>query len=163
MPAATEFTVKLRKGLKWSDGKPFGSDDIGFFVNDIVANKELLPNAVDWMVSGGEPGKFEKIDDKTFKITFKEPYGVFPQRLASVYGVQIDMMAKHYCSQFHPAYNKDGIDGAGQGGGRHRTGPSSSSRSAPSIPRPMSAGRILIVRPWSRGSSRIPMSAALRW
>ncbi len=42
---ATEFTVKLRKGLKWSDGKPFGSDDIGFFVNDIVGNKELLPNA----------------------------------------------------------------------------------------------------------------------
>ena len=108
-PAATEFTVKLRKGLKWSDGKPFGSDDIGFFVNDIVANKELLPNSIDWMVSGGEPGKFEKIDDNTFKITFKEPYGVFPQRLASVYGVQMTMMAKHYCSQFHPAYNKDGI------------------------------------------------------
>lgn len=106
---ATEFTVKLRKGLKWSDGKPFGSDDIGFFVNDIVGNKELLPNSIDWMVSGGEPGKFEKIDDTTFKITFKEPYGVFPQRLASVYGVQLTMMAKHYCSQFHPAYNKDGI------------------------------------------------------
>ena len=59
------------------------------------------------MVSGGEPGKFEKIDDTTFKFTFKEPYGVFPQRLASVYGVQITMMAKHYCSQFHPTYNKD--------------------------------------------------------
>ncbi len=108
--AATEFTVKLRKGLKWSDGKPFGSDDIGFFVNDIVGNKELLPNAVDWMVSGGEVGKFEKVDDQTFKITFKEPYGVFPQRLASVYGVQMTMMAKHYCSQFHPAFNKDGIE-----------------------------------------------------
>ena len=66
-PAATEFTVKLRKGLKWSDGKPFGSDDIGFFVNDIVANKELLPNSIDWMVSGGEPGKFEKIDDNSFQ------------------------------------------------------------------------------------------------
>ena len=100
--AATEFTVKLRKGLKWSDGKPFGSDDIGFFINDIVGNKELLPNSIDWMVSGGEPGKFEKIDDSTFKITFKDPYGVFPQRLASVYGVQMAMMAKHYCSQFHP-------------------------------------------------------------
>ena len=29
----------------------------------------------------------------------------------AVYGVQIDMMAKHYCSQFMPAYNKDKLDG----------------------------------------------------
>jgi len=115
--AATEFTVKLRKGLKWSDGKPFGSDDIGFFINDVVGNKELLPNPVDWVVSGGEVGKFEKIDDTNFKITFKEPYGVFPQRLASVYGVQISMMAKHYCSQFHPTYNKDGIEALAKEGG----------------------------------------------
>lgn len=109
-PDAKEYTVKLRAGLKWSDGKPFTSDDIGFFINDIAGNKELLASGVDWLMSGGEPGKFEKIDDTTFKITFKEPYGVFPQKLASVYGVQIAMMAKHYCSQFHPTYNKDGLD-----------------------------------------------------
>jgi peptide/nickel transport system substrate-binding protein len=107
---AKEYTIKLRDGLKWSDGKPFTSDDIGFFVNDIAGNKELLANGVDWLMSGGEAGKFEKIDDTTFKITFKEPYGVFPQKLASVYGVQMTMMAKHYCSQFQPTYNKDGID-----------------------------------------------------
>ncbi|MFZ5674730.1 MAG: ABC transporter substrate-binding protein [Pseudomonadota bacterium] len=107
---AKEYTIKLRDGLKWSDGKPFTSDDIGFFINDIAGNKELLANGVDWLMSGGEPGKFEKIDDTTFKITFKEPYGVFPQKLASVYGVQMTMMAKHYCSQFQPTYNKDGLD-----------------------------------------------------
>jgi len=107
---AKEYTIKLRDGLKWSDGKPFTSDDIGFFINDIAGNKELLANGVDWMMSGGELGKFEKIDDTTFKITFKEPYGVFPQKLASVYGVQMTMMAKHYCSQFQPTYNKDGLD-----------------------------------------------------
>lgn len=107
---AKEYTIKLRTGLKWSDGKPFTSDDIGFFINDVAGNKELLPNGIDWLMSGGEPGKFEKIDDTTFKITFKEPYGVFPQKLASVYGVQMTMMAKHYCSQFEPAYNKDKLD-----------------------------------------------------
>jgi peptide/nickel transport system substrate-binding protein len=107
---ATVFTIKLRKGLKWSDGKPFGSDDIGFFINDIAGNKELLPNAVDWVVAGGELAKFAKVDDTTFTLTFKEPYGLFPQKLASVYGVQMAMMAKHYCSQFHPTYNKAGLD-----------------------------------------------------
>ena len=109
-PDGKVFTVKLREGLKWSDGKPFTSDDIGFFVNDIAGNKELLANGVDWLMSGGEAGKFAKVDDTTFTITFKEPYGMFMQRLASVYGVQIVMMAKHYCSQFMPTYNKDGIN-----------------------------------------------------
>ena len=117
--AATEFTVKLRKGLKWSDGKPFGSDDIGFFINDIVGNKELLPNAVDWMVSGGEPGKFEKIDDTTFKITFKEPYGVFPQRLASVYGVQMTHDGQALLLAVPSRLQQGWHRGAGQGGGRH--------------------------------------------
>ncbi len=106
---ATVFTIKLREGLKWSDGKPFGADDLGFFINDIAGNKELLPNGIDWVMSGGELPKFAKVDDTTFTLTFKEPYGLFPQRLASVYGVQAVMMAKHYCSQFMPAYNKDGV------------------------------------------------------
>ncbi len=44
---------------------------------------------------------------------------MFPQRLASVYGVQISMMAKHYCSQFHPDLQQGRHRGADQGGGCH--------------------------------------------
>ena len=58
----------------------------------------------------GKLGEFTKVDDQTFKIKFAGPYGLFLQRLASVYGVQIDMMAKHYCSQFMPQYNKTNLD-----------------------------------------------------
>ena len=76
-PDGKDFTVKLRKGLKWSDGKPFTSDDIGFFVNDIAATRSCSPTRVDWLMSGGEAGKFAKVDDTTFTITFKEPYGMF--------------------------------------------------------------------------------------
>ena len=106
---STVFTVKLRDGLKWSDGEPFTSDDLGFFVEDIAGNAELLPNGISWMMSGGELPAFEKVDDSTFTLTFKEPYGLFPQRLASGYGVQAVMMAKHYCSQFMPTYNEAGL------------------------------------------------------
>jgi peptide/nickel transport system substrate-binding protein len=107
---ATEFTFKLRNGLKWSDGKPFTSDDVGFFINDIARNKELFPTPPDWLTADDHVGEFTRVDDQTFKIKFASPYGLFPQRLASVYGVQIDMMAKHYCSQFLPQYNKANLD-----------------------------------------------------
>ena len=107
---ATEFTFKLRKGLKWSDGQPFTSDDVGFFVNDIARNKDLFPSPPDWLTVDDQVGEFTKIDDQSFKIKFASPYGLFLQRLASVYGVQIDMMAKHYCSQFMPQYNKTNLD-----------------------------------------------------
>jgi peptide/nickel transport system substrate-binding protein len=108
---ATEFTFKLRKGLRWSDGEPFTADDVGFFVNDIARNKELFPSPPDWLTVDGKVGEFTKIDEQTFKIRFAAPYGIFLQRLASVYGVQIDMMAKHYCAQFMPQYNAAGLDG----------------------------------------------------
>jgi peptide/nickel transport system substrate-binding protein len=109
-PDATEFTFTLRKGLKWSDGKPFTSDDIGFFVNDIARSKELFPSPPDWLTVDDKVGEFTKVDDRTFKIKFASPYGLFLQRLASNYGVQIDMMAKHYCSQFMPQYNTTNLD-----------------------------------------------------
>ena len=45
--AATEFTIYLRKGLKWSDGTPVTADDILFWWEDVALNKELSPIAAE--------------------------------------------------------------------------------------------------------------------
>ncbi len=38
----SEYTFKLRRGMRWSDGEPFNADDILFAMNDIVANKQFF-------------------------------------------------------------------------------------------------------------------------
>ena len=37
------WTVRLRKGARWSDGSPFTADDIVFWHKDVILNKDLTP------------------------------------------------------------------------------------------------------------------------
>jgi len=102
----SEITFTLRKGHKWSDGKPFTSDDVVFFINDILKNKELYPKVPSEWNIGGKPVEVEKIDDVTFKFIFAKP---FPGYLYSFWasGYNYPFAPKHYLKQFHPKYNPD--------------------------------------------------------
>jgi peptide/nickel transport system substrate-binding protein len=107
---ATEYTFHMRKGMKWSDGEPFTADDILFYLEDVISNKDLFPGGIgaDWIPSGYGPGlKFEKIDDYTLKLSFDKPYGTLPYNLAAWGGRQFVMYPKHYLQQFHAKYNPD--------------------------------------------------------
>src|SRR5215470_5574184 len=46
------WTIKLREGSRWSDGAPFGADDILFWYNDVLLNKELTPTLPGWIRNG---------------------------------------------------------------------------------------------------------------
>ena len=101
----SEFTFKLREGMRWSDGHPLTADDIMFYVEDLLQNEEFYPNAPARYVVGGEPMTAEKIDDYTVTLKFAAPYGTFLTELATPLAQEPVLWAKHYCSQFHPAYN----------------------------------------------------------
>ncbi len=103
-PDAKEYTITLRKGIKWSDGKPLTTDDILFWYQDIVLNNELSPNPPAWFKTGADLGKITKVDESTFKVTFAQPYGLFEQLLAHVDTRTILCFPKHFASQFHAKY-----------------------------------------------------------
>jgi peptide/nickel transport system substrate-binding protein len=106
----TEFTFYLREGMKWSDGEPFTAHDIVFWYEAKVANTEISPSPITWMVSGGELGVVEAVDDYTVKFSFAAPNGLFIQRMASVDGREVTRYPQHFFEQFHKEYNPDGID-----------------------------------------------------
>ena len=106
----TEFTFQLREGMKWSDGAPFTANDILFWYEAHIMNDEATPGDPSWLVTGGETGVVEALDDYTVKFTFVEPNGLFLQRLATPDGRQVVNYARHFAEQFHPDYNPDGIE-----------------------------------------------------
>jgi peptide/nickel transport system substrate-binding protein len=109
------FVVNLRKGIKWSDGQPFTTNDIMFWFEDIYQNKDLVPLPTLDMSINGKPGTIEKIDDLTVAFKFPDPYFLFEEVISGntaignghALGGQTLMGAiapAHYLKQFHPKY-----------------------------------------------------------
>lgn len=106
------FIFHLRKGLKWSDGASLTADDILFWYEDILLNKDLTPIIPAWLVIEGKPVEVKKIDDFTVSFSFTKSPATFLQNLAyqSIWG-DVVFAPKHYLKQFHPRYtSKEQLD-----------------------------------------------------
>ncbi|HTY22206.1 MAG TPA: ABC transporter substrate-binding protein [Desulfomonilaceae bacterium] len=98
------FTFYLVKGVRWSDGAPFTADDIIFYFEDILSNRDLTPSLPRWVSPDGIPPKVTKIDDYAIRIEFAKPYSLFLQRLACPEGMELVTKPKHYLKKFHKRY-----------------------------------------------------------
>ncbi|MCC6176039.1 MAG: ABC transporter substrate-binding protein [Chloroflexi bacterium] len=110
-PDGKQLTLTLRKGLKWSDGQPFTTDDILFWWNDIALNKDLSPAPPSEWVINGEPMKVEKVSNEQVRLSFAGPNGL-ALRMLAFHGNQWPLNFErfgfyapaHYLKQFHPKY-----------------------------------------------------------
>jgi peptide/nickel transport system substrate-binding protein len=109
------WTIKLRKGAKWSDGAPFTADDMVFWYTDVYMNKDLTPAPHKWLRNkDGSFAKFEKVDDYTVKFTFAEANTLFLYELSNQDGgdrTYAPFLPSKYLKQFHATYaKKDDLD-----------------------------------------------------
>lgn len=69
----TQFTVKLRRGLRFSDGAPFDADDVMFSFKVYLDEAVHSPQR-DLLIIGGKPMVVQKLDDYIVRFTFSAPY-----------------------------------------------------------------------------------------
>jgi peptide/nickel transport system substrate-binding protein len=121
-PDFRTWTIKLRKGARWSDGAPFTADDILFWHKDVLLNKDLTPVLPGWARNGdGTPVTVEKVDAQTIKFVYKQPATLFLTALANQDGgdrTYAVFLPAHYLKKFHPGHaKKEDVDKAVQAAG----------------------------------------------
>jgi peptide/nickel transport system substrate-binding protein len=69
----TQFTLKLRHGLRFSDGQPFDADDV-LFTFKVYLDEQVHSSQRDLLIISGKLLKVEKLDAYTVRFTFPLPY-----------------------------------------------------------------------------------------
>ncbi len=99
------YILHLRKGIKWSDGYPFTSEDILFWFEDVVTYDELVASVHIRGVRMAPKDTTSTVsapDPYVVVFEFDKPNGIFLEKLC--YRGHWLYAPKHYMKQFHIKY-----------------------------------------------------------
>jgi peptide/nickel transport system substrate-binding protein len=80
---ATEWSIRLRDGVTFHDGKPLTADDLIYSFQRIMNPKEPGTGAAS--LSGLDAANIKKLDNLTARLPFSRPFSTLPALLAAYY------------------------------------------------------------------------------
>lgn len=99
------YVFHLREGMRWSDGEPLTTEDLTWWYENVLLNKNVTPAIPSRLMSGGKPVKVEASGDWEVRFSFESPNSLFLENLA-IHGPPFRLLPKHYLEQFHKDFNK---------------------------------------------------------
>jgi peptide/nickel transport system substrate-binding protein len=95
------FTLRLRKGHRWSDGHPFTTEDLRFWWEDVALDAKLSPTGPPiQLLVDGEPPAVEVLGEFQIRYTWSRPNPFFLP-LSAAASPEFIYAPKHYLAQFH--------------------------------------------------------------
>jgi peptide/nickel transport system substrate-binding protein len=76
---ATEWTIRVKKGITFHNGKTLGADDVIFTLQQCLNPKSPAPTAA--LLVPLDLAGVKMLDRYTVRIPFKKPYSAFPQMI----------------------------------------------------------------------------------
>lgn len=110
--AGDEFIIRMREGMRWSDGEPVTADDVMFAIEDVYFNEELNSLPPDFLAVDGEPCTAERVDQFTVRLAYPQPKGGLlgeASRNVQTWAVNFLFYPRHYMEEFLPHLN-DGAE-----------------------------------------------------
>ena len=78
-----QYTLQIRRGLRFSDGQPFDADDVIFSFQVYLDEKIDSPQR-DLLIVGGEPIVVQRLDSYTVRFQLAQPYAAAERLFDSV-------------------------------------------------------------------------------
>ncbi|WP_395646303.1 ABC transporter substrate-binding protein [Terricaulis sp.] len=111
------LTLSLRRGMRWSDGTPFTSDDIMFWYEDMYKNPRVVAAPSATLRIDGRDVVIERIDEHTVQFVSPSPYQSLGEVLAGytdIGGPSVGGRSgmggyapAHYLQRFHPKFSSE--------------------------------------------------------